>query len=282
MAAHDVMVGVDGSPESLNAVDFAAGEACSRGCGLRIVHASTWPYLDEPAQRPFTEADAESMRAQVDAIVEAAVDRAVARMPEARIAPLVVHGTPAEALARAAEDALVLIVGRRSGPVAKLRSTSVVGRAVLSATVPVVVVQGVSEPQTNVLVGVGDDSNTQEALRFAYAEADLRHTGVTAIHAWHGPVLAAHGVSDGARPAGSQRSNADATRVLAEQLAGWSEQFPGVPTRRTAPEGSAIDALVQASTYAQMVVIGRPHGVRGSALMHEVIRRALCPVAIAG
>jgi len=29
------------------------------------------------------------------------------------------------------------------------------------------------------------------------------------------------------------------------------------------------------------VVLGRPEGLTGSVLLHEVIRRALCPVAIA-
>jgi nucleotide-binding universal stress UspA family protein len=46
------VVGVDGSPQSLTAADWAAREAVARQCPLRIVHALPWPPLDVPVGPP--------------------------------------------------------------------------------------------------------------------------------------------------------------------------------------------------------------------------------------
>jgi len=276
-----VVVGVDERPESLSAVEFAAGEACLRGASLRIVHATSWPYLEAPVQRPFTEADRARIEALHEAIFARAVDCANAHLPESRLERRLARGAPEHVLTSEAADGGLLVVGRRIGQVARLRSTSVVSRVALAAVVPVIVVQGVSEPGANVIAGIGTGSNTQVGLRFAYEEARLRKTGMTAIHAWRTPVLAAHGVSGGIAAAGELQNNAEAARFLAEQLAGWATDFPDIVVRRAVPEGSAVDALVQASINAQMVVLGRPEELTGSVLLHEVIRRALCPVAIA-
>ena len=47
-----IVVGVDGSDESLSAVEFAAQEARIRGTGLHIVHAFIWPLYNIPLQPP--------------------------------------------------------------------------------------------------------------------------------------------------------------------------------------------------------------------------------------
>jgi nucleotide-binding universal stress UspA family protein len=44
MTGAPVMVGVDGSPSSLEAVELAATEAALRGRRLHIVHAFVWPF----------------------------------------------------------------------------------------------------------------------------------------------------------------------------------------------------------------------------------------------
>src|SRR3712207_1320847 len=45
VAGAAVVVGIDGSPCSLNAVRIAATEAQNRGRPLRLVHAFIWPTL---------------------------------------------------------------------------------------------------------------------------------------------------------------------------------------------------------------------------------------------
>ncbi|WP_448316081.1 universal stress protein, partial [Streptomyces sp. CO7] len=44
-----LVVGVDGSEQSLGAVDWAADEAALRGLPLRLVHASLWERYEGPA-----------------------------------------------------------------------------------------------------------------------------------------------------------------------------------------------------------------------------------------
>ena len=47
--AAPIVVGVDGSPHSLRALDWAAREAAARQRPLRIVHAFLWPLMQRPA-----------------------------------------------------------------------------------------------------------------------------------------------------------------------------------------------------------------------------------------
>ena len=47
-----IVVGVDGSLQSMHAVDWATREAVARRCPLRIVHAFLWPLLNVPLGRP--------------------------------------------------------------------------------------------------------------------------------------------------------------------------------------------------------------------------------------
>lgn len=50
-----VIAGVDGSPESLAAADWAAREAGLRGLPLRLLHAWEWqPYANAPLAGPVT------------------------------------------------------------------------------------------------------------------------------------------------------------------------------------------------------------------------------------
>jgi nucleotide-binding universal stress UspA family protein len=281
MSGSFVVVGVDGSSESLEAVRFAAQEASVRGLPLRVVHVTdageSGAHIN--GSSPATGA---APRDAVAALLAAARQYAVDQVPELDVTTEVASGSPVAELIAAAADAAVLIVGRRRGMVARLRSTSLVAHVATAASCPVIVAEGVCEPRTNILVGVGDSESTQSALSLAFEEAALRGADVTAIHAWRSPALAAHGVAGGRGFSGELENNGDAARILAEALAGWRSSYPDVGIHRSVPEGSAVDALVQASTYAQMVVIGSPRsGFRPSIMTHELIRRAMCPVAIA-
>jgi hypothetical protein len=42
-----IVVGVDGSPHRMHALDWATREAVARQCPLRIVHAFLWPLTNE-------------------------------------------------------------------------------------------------------------------------------------------------------------------------------------------------------------------------------------------
>ncbi|WP_408997247.1 universal stress protein [Streptomyces europaeiscabiei] len=73
-----VVVGLDGSSESLAAADWAAREALRRGLPLRLVHA--WPGGMTPAGSGLPELDAPRHRAQ--RILRDAMDRLDERYPQ--------------------------------------------------------------------------------------------------------------------------------------------------------------------------------------------------------
>jgi hypothetical protein len=278
----EIIAGVDESPESLRATEFAAYEARIRNVGLRIVHVIEGPPLDEPVRPPMRLADRVASLAAADTIIAAALERAAVAAPTVQVSSSVMTGRPAVALTKAAAGGVALVVGRRPGYLAKLSSTATIGSMVARSPCPVMIAQGAVEAGTNVIVGVGTSAATEWALAFAFAEASLRGVGLTAVHAWRSPVLATHGVAGGLRVAGEEASNLEAARILSEALAGWGARFPEVTVRRAVPEGSTIGALTRASVSAQMLVVGARHApaLRSSAIAHEIIRRAMCPIVV--
>ncbi len=104
-----IVVGVDGSPESDRALDWAIAEAKARGLVLDVVTAWLFPMTTGYA---FTTTVHEVRQA-----AQAIIDRAIAHVVE--IAPdVVVRGesteqAPAPALVKASADAELLVVGSR-------------------------------------------------------------------------------------------------------------------------------------------------------------------------
>jgi nucleotide-binding universal stress UspA family protein len=77
----------------------------------------------------------------------------------------------------------------------------------------------------------------------------------------------------------------EASRLLAEALAGWTEKFPDVDVRQVTAHEAPVAALVTASAGAEVVVIGSRGAGGFRALLlgsvgHDVLHRAHCPVAV--
>jgi len=111
-----IVVGIDGSAESKQALRWAVAEAKLRGAALRVVHTWFFPYIAPgPGVDPVL-LDADLIET-VRRLAEELVDGELAELGDTTsgvdIERAVVEGAPAPALLEAAEGADLLVVGSR-------------------------------------------------------------------------------------------------------------------------------------------------------------------------
>jgi len=288
MAARPVVVGVDGSEESLRAVEWAAREAGRHGAPLRIVSAPAMPprmWTSDPAPRGV----AKTLGAVPRRALGEAITRAREVAPDVLIDTDLLTGPPALMVTGSGSGALQLVVGARgAGGFAAMLLGSVSRYAAMHASCPVVVVrEETSVVHREVVVGIRDPHDTTAALPFAFDEAALRGATLVAVHACHWFPAPSGDPRDGettSHPADSGKVSADAARNLAETLRTWREKYPGVPVREDIVHGHPARVLASYTARADLVVIGR-HGGHDTApaigaVQHAVLNHAHGPVAI--
>jgi nucleotide-binding universal stress UspA family protein len=143
VASELVIVGVDGSAESVEALRWAARYARASGAEVHAVRA--WHYPSAVGPGPEGRAPA-AVTGQVEQEMQGQLDDALARaFPEGRpdfVQTRLAYGHSADALIRAAEDADLLVVGNKGhGAFAGMVLGSVSMHCVTSARCPVVVIK---------------------------------------------------------------------------------------------------------------------------------------------
>jgi nucleotide-binding universal stress UspA family protein len=280
-----ITAGVDGTEESLAALQWAGREAVRRGLPLRVVHA--WRYAESPAV-----ADRDTQQGWVSEAVAQAVRGVSERHPELAVSVDLVEGGAVEALVRAAAEAELLVLGSRGqGPVLGFLLGSVGQQVIAETGRPVVLVRAGASPAAeaagrDVVVGQhGGPEDSAAALRFAFETAAARGAAVRAVRAWTLPPVFAYSP-------GSLKLLDDAgglepyeTQALAEALQPWRERFPDVPVAEQVEMGSAGQVLLSLAERAQLMVVGRrAHrtavGARIGSVAHGVLHHADCPVAV--
>ncbi|MFI5973220.1 universal stress protein [Streptomyces sp. NPDC051452] len=283
--ARPITAGVDGTEESLAALDWAAREAVRRGVTLRVLHV--WRYAEMLAT-----ADRDTQRGWVAQGVAEAVRTVSERHPGIEVSVDVVEGGAAHLLARAAAEAEMLVLGSRGhGPVVGFLLGSVGQQVIAEASRPVVLVRAGDQAAAeaagrDVVVGQhGAPEDSAAALRFAFETAAARGAVVRAVRAWTLPPVFAYSP-------GSLKLLDDAgglepyeRQALAEALQPWRERFPGVPVAEHIEMGSAGQVLLSLAGRAQLMVVGRrAHrtavGARIGSVAHGVLHHADCPVAV--
>ncbi|MEU0743566.1 universal stress protein [Streptomyces sp. NPDC006134] len=283
-----VVVGVDGSPSSLAAVEVAAREAALRGAQLRLVHAFGGPSVRVPPHvRPWNPAVA-GLREMVDGTLAQAERRAREAAPRVEVARDVVVGEPVTVLEIESRTASLVVVGSRG--------LSAFGSLLLGSTgvhlaahgrCPVLVVRGGPDPAGPVLLAADGSPAGEGAVAFAFAEASLRGADLLALHVWSTRTERAY---DG--PADppfvtydEDHLRAEEERVLVEALSGHRERHPDVTVRSRLVRGRVRAALIDASGEAQLVVAGARGrgGFRGlllGSVSQALLHHAHCPVAV--
>jgi nucleotide-binding universal stress UspA family protein len=145
-AGSTIVVGVDGSRSSLDALRWAIDQADSTGATLRAVTAWSYPEHGTPfgivPELPLSEDPLAETRKRLDEAVKSALEG----LENVAVGTEVVHGDAAPVLVDASRDAALLVVGSRGlGAIAGTFLGSVSEHCVRHASCPVVVMRSVNE-----------------------------------------------------------------------------------------------------------------------------------------
>ncbi|MGW6316538.1 universal stress protein [Streptomyces sp. NPDC055099] len=293
-----IIVGLDGSTESLAAAEWAAREAALRNAAVELVQV--WEPVPEPmAQAPLL--GAETHHHWTGRVPREAADGLRRRHPGVEVTATQRTGAPATNLLEAAREAELLVLGSRalSGIAGFLIGS--VGQAVVARTeVPVILVRageqaadehvadpaGVPSAATAfrpVVLGLDTRSPDETVIGFAFEEARRRQAPLTALQAWYPPSSYAYSLAAGYDP--SEDIAREHAAALTEALRPWREKYPDVEVTGVSRLGNPADQLVDASHDASLVVVGRrvrrnPLGVHIGAVAHAVMHHATAPVAV--
>ncbi|MFI1951215.1 universal stress protein [Streptomyces xinghaiensis] len=267
-----VVVGVDGSPSSLEAVDTAAREARLRSAELRLVHAFVWPAMHVPAE-PSPLGPAQGvLREEVERVMAEAVRRARAQAPDAGLTHAVIAGEPLAVLEAQSRRASLLVVGSRGqGRFTEVLVGSVAVHLAGHSRCPVLVMRGRPVPGGPVVVAVDGSEEGRAAVDFAFAEAALRGAGLVAVY------VAADTQAGGAR--------AEGERVLADALSRADRPGTEVAASTRLMTGPVRQALIEESAGAQLLVVGA-RGLGGftglilGSVSQALLHHAHCPVVV--
>ena len=286
MTTRPVVVAVDGSGESLRAVEWAVSEAQLHSTPLRIVSVASLPKMVVLQLQPERDAVLGYVREERDRALAAAAARAAQLAPGLLIDTDPVEGQAARAVTDSGSGALMLVVGFRGiGAFAAMPLGSVARYAADHASCPVVVVRDEAAAGHRLVgVGVGDLEDCAGVLTFAFEQAALRQARLMAIHAWHAPQASITWAGDRFPPAGLHVAAAGAARQLTLLMDQWRAKYPDVPVSEEVIHGHPGRALAALSARADLVVISRhaSHpGLRGlSSVRHAVLNHAHGPIAV--
>ncbi|MGW6404099.1 universal stress protein [Streptomyces sp. NPDC055134] len=282
-------MGVDGSESSMRAVDWAADEAVLRKVPLRLVYASLWERYEGAALAETLGRTSE--QALEDNILDTAARRAQGRDADLKVTTEVLPEDAVSALLNEGRIACALVLGSRGrSRVAELLLGSVCLAVAARANCPVIVLRGSHDDQASngmlrrIAVGVGEEQQNSEALRFAFQEAQRRGAALDAVRAWRCP---AHESADHPLLAGepARLHEERAVEILESALNQFAAEYPSVELRRRTAEGPARRVLLDASTRADLLVVGarrrKGHlGLQLGQVAHTALHHSRCPVAV--
>ncbi|MFF2542747.1 universal stress protein [Kitasatospora sp. NPDC058063] len=274
-----VVVGFDGSPESLAAAAWAAHEAQRRGLRLDVLQAWPRPKQIAPGSRPGDH----------PALAQLAERESELRTlaPEVEVAATSVAADPVEALEAAARGAALLVLGSRGlGTLRGFLVGSVSQEVLRRADCPVVLIRaGGDEPDGAVTVGLDLAHPADEVLAFAFEAAALRSAPLRVLHVWSPPAGSEY-MSYGAIGGLEGEVSAVERSGLDGALDPWRARHPEVTVTTDLIRGKPAVDLVDAAATARLLVVGRR--VRRMPLRHHhlgpvahaAIHHVHCPVAV--
>lgn len=269
-ARHGIVVGVDGSPSSQAAVQWAARDAAIRHIGLTLVHVvapvvSFGMEAEIPAPSDYAALQDEHAKQLIEDAYKVVAD-ATTETGSPQVRSEVLFSPSIPALVELSRESELIVVGTRGqGAVSRTLMGSVSSGLVHRAHCPVAVIheQYHPEPRSDapVLVGIDGSPASEVATGLAFDEASHRNVGVVALHAWSDVGPLHFGMMSWA-PVEWANLRVREKEVLAERLAGWRERYPDVTVKRVVVCDRPAHQLIKHARKAQLVVVGS-HGRGG-------------------
>lgn len=315
---NEIVVGLDDSPSSKAALDWAAEQAASMGAVLRAVHALDWPYGLSSAGFP---APANLMNVSHKELQEAyrqaitAVFEAISPPPDWILQ--FASGDARKVLVEQSEDARMLVMGTREHVgLGRLLNGSVSHYCLSHAVCPVVAVPaplsdrrmdsdtvgpGItatdqdmaaalrapdrvvdeSEAPATTLVVAGVDASAESiaAARYAVAAAEMRGCDVVLVHAFP-PPLALTADREAAFSAARTAAETLLATVVAQLIVP-----PQLRIYTRAEPGETVAALKGAASETGVLVLGRDRVSWGERLFmgavgSQIVGQVPCPLVI--
>ena len=285
-ASPRIVVGVDGSPASERALQWAATEAARRSAALEVVHAWTTPY---PLNPPDYFVDPAPFEARGAEILHRMMASLAGRSVRGRTRAVLVRDSTAKALLEAADGAQLLVVGSRGrGGFSGLLLGSVSQDCVQRSPCPVAVIPPAwaGEGHGRVVVGVDGSEPSYGALNWAVESAALRQAELDVVNAYDALQVV--------MPMGMAATEADrhlletASHDLLEKMAKVATDGTGARPRVVeliSMRAGPARALLEAALGADLLVVGSRGrgGVRGlllGSISHQCVHHAPCPIVV--
>lgn len=281
-----ILVGVNGTVEADEALDWAVREASSSGHPLTVVRVA--PAVDEARLTGVLE----EVRAETAAILDRARERHEPFDAEYAVLP----GPVPDALLTASADAQMLVLGRRRrGRIGRRVLGSVSTTVVENAQVPVTVVRHIDRPTGDAAapppsdgprVVVGVDTSTPSVAALRHAAEVAAHSGalLEPVFAWQITTLAPLPGSWGWAPPIDDYENF-ARECLDAAISAAEVDLPAGRLRPRVVHGQAAKVLIEASQGADRLVVGA-RGLGGfdrlllGSTSRQVLDFAGCPVTV--
>ena len=284
----NILVGVDGSREALQAAEWAAARAKINNAQLQIVCAYALPsYTAASMESGFAVIDNDAIRASAQTVVDEAVTHLakLGYQVEGRVEP----GDPTAVLVQLSQQADLIVVGTRgTGGFADrlLGATSSALPAYSRCPVVVVPARGTDRqftPVKKIVIGVDGSSRSRKSLRRAIAEAALWGAQLTAVDAV--PMASSAGVLAWLPATVDRESILRDVRDELKTICAAETAGSGVEIHAHALDGNPAALLTEFSTAVELVVVGtRGRGGFAGVLMgstsQSVLAHSTCPVLV--
>jgi nucleotide-binding universal stress UspA family protein len=249
-----VVVGIDGSRNSLTAALWAVDEAIDRDIPLRLV------YAIEPQPASSSPEESASALATAETAVRMAFVAIESTNKPVKIEVEILQGRPTDMLLQAGRAAAMICVGPigiKNATAGRIGSTAAALAA--AAHCPVAIIRGydpAKEPGS-VVAEVDSSPDSDAVLLRGIDEALLRNAPLVVVAAWQPSVTDVHD------PPAVAEQNRLVTAQLSRRLAPSIRRHLDLDVTPVAIHGSLLNYLSRHAQSTQLVIVGRrrAHGI---------------------